>query len=76
MSGDNQDSDIQTISREEEEHIRARSFNLGRRLLVLKCKIFNELDLKEKEVDLIELATEKLDCLLNPGDVEDDRQFD
>ena len=62
-------------TRKEEEHTRARSSNLGRRLLVLKCKIFNELDLKEREVDLIELATEKLDCSLSPGNVEDDRQF-
>ena len=58
MSGDNQDSEIQTISGEKEEHIRGRSSNLGRRLLVLKYKTFNELDLNEKEVDLIELATE------------------
>ena len=41
----------------------------------MKCRIFNELDLKEREVDLIELATEKLDCSLSPGNVEDDRQF-
>ena len=75
MSGDNQDSEIQTISGEDEEYIRARSSNLGRRLLLLKCKIFNELDLKERGVDLIELATEKLDCSLSPGDMEDDRQF-
>ena len=75
MSGDNQDSEIQTISGEEEEHTRARSSNLGRRLLVLKCKIVNELELKESEVDLIDLATEKLDCSINPGDMEDDGQF-
>ena len=75
MSGDNQDSEIQTISEEEKEHIRVRSSNLGRKLLVLNCKIFNELDLKERELDLIELATEKLDCSLSPGDVEDHGQF-
>ena len=76
ISGDNQDSEIQTISGEEDEHIRARSSNLGRRLLVLKCKIFNELDLKERVVDLIELATKMLDCSLSLGDMEDDGQFD
>ena len=75
ISGDNQDSEIQTTSGEEDEHMRARSSNLGRRLLVLKCKIFNERDLKERVVDLIELATEKLDCLLSLGDMEDDGQF-
>ena len=65
MSGDNKNSEIQTISGKEEEHIRARSSSLGRRLLVLKCKIFNELDLQEKKVDLIELSTQKLDCTLS-----------
>ena len=54
----NEDSEMQTISGKEEEHIRTRLSTLGRRLLVLKCKIFNELDLKEREVDLIELTIE------------------
>ena len=75
ISGDNQDSKIQTISGEEDEHIRARLSNLGRRLLELKCNIFNELDLRKRVVDLIELATEKLDCSLSLGDMEDDGQF-
>ena len=75
MSGDNQYSKIQTISGKEEEYITARSSSLGRSLLVLKGKIFNELDLKEREVDLIELTTKKLDCTLSLEDMEDNRQF-
>ena len=75
VRNDNQDSEIQTISEKEEEHIRARSSNFVKDFWYWSVRLLMRWIWGEREMYLIELTTGKLDCSLSLEDVEDDGQF-